>query len=89
MLRLRFQHINHRTGGAHDRSSSRPATRSEKSVRDRLGDLLIPVKLPQPVNPELLKHDEERAESAQNRVADAITTVSLEAIFQRPVTRRV
>jgi uncharacterized membrane protein len=35
--------------------------------------VLPPPKLPPPINPALVKHAEERAEDAQNRVADAIT----------------
>jgi uncharacterized membrane protein len=34
---------------------------------------IFPVRPPRPVNPALLKHAEERAENAQNRVADRIT----------------
>src|SRR4051794_26550422 len=37
---------------------------------------LIPPKLPQPINPALLEHTEERAPDAQNRIADAITRFS-------------
>ena len=33
----------------------------------------IPAKLPQPVNPALLKHAQVRARSVQNQIADAIT----------------
>ncbi len=35
---------------------------------------LLPVKLPPPVNPALMKHAEERGKSVQNRIADKITT---------------
>jgi uncharacterized membrane protein len=34
---------------------------------------VVPPKLPQPINPALVKHAEERASSIQNRIADAIT----------------
>jgi len=34
---------------------------------------VIPPKLPQPVNPALVEHAEERAADVQNRIADAIT----------------
>jgi uncharacterized membrane protein len=44
----------------------------------RLG---LPVKPPEPINPALLKHTEERAEVAQNRVADAITTFAGSMVF--------
>ena len=43
-------------------------------IRARLKRTFVPVKLPPPINPELLKHAEKRAQSAQNRVADRITT---------------
>ena len=39
----------------------------------RLRRLVVPPKLPPPVNPALMKHAEQRAQDAQNRVADAIT----------------
>src|SRR3954469_20118157 len=41
-----------------------------------LGPLLIPNKVPPPVNPALVKEAEKRAEIAQNRVADRITAFS-------------
>jgi uncharacterized membrane protein len=37
---------------------------------------ILPIKPPPPVNPALMKHAEERAEDAQNRVADRITAFS-------------
>jgi uncharacterized membrane protein len=40
----------------------------------RVGPLLVPNRLPPPTNPALLKHAEQRAEDAQNRIADHITT---------------
>jgi len=43
-------------------------------LSDRVRRLLIPKKLPPPNNPVLLKHLEERAEDAQDRVADRITS---------------
>ena len=36
----------------------------------------IPLKPPQPVNPALIKHAEERADDVQNRIADKITAFS-------------
>jgi uncharacterized membrane protein len=42
----------------------------------RLGLLLVPNRLPEPVNPALVKEAEKRAENAQNRVADRITSFS-------------
>src|SRR6476620_6857651 len=47
---------------------------SAQAQRSRLGRLIVPLKLPEPINPALLKHAEMRAQSAQNRVADRITT---------------
>jgi uncharacterized membrane protein len=43
-------------------------------IRARLKRTFVPVKLPPPINPDLLTHAEKRAQSAQNRVADRITT---------------
>src|SRR3954454_14870395 len=39
----------------------------------RLRRFVIPPKLPEPVNPALVEHARERAEDAQNRIADGIT----------------
>jgi uncharacterized membrane protein len=47
---------------------------SSRPLFHRVGPLLIPNKLPPPSHPELLRETEERAASAQNRIADAITT---------------
>ena len=47
----------------------------------RVGLLLLPNRLPQPVNPALLRHTQERAESAQNQVADRITTFAGSMLF--------
>jgi uncharacterized membrane protein len=41
--------------------------------RSRLSRLIVPVKLPEPINPALVKHAEKRAKSVQNRIADRIT----------------
>jgi uncharacterized membrane protein len=52
------------------------------TYRQRLHKVLIPgPKLPQPISPALLKRDEQRAQSAQNRVADAITAFSGSMLF--------
>ena len=54
-----------------------PSTSNQThSVRDRLRRLLIPVELPPPVSPELLEHEKQRAEDAQNKVSDRITSFS-------------
>jgi uncharacterized membrane protein len=47
----------------------------------RVGLLLLPNRLPPPVNPALLKHTQERAQSAQNQVADRITTFAGSMLF--------
>ena len=58
------------------------ARRQDHPLKGGLRWLLIPNrKLPPPVNPALLKHAEERAENAQNRVADHITTFSGSMLF--------
>ena len=44
------------------------------TLAERLRRGLLPLPAPRPLNPALLKHAEERAENAQNRVADKITT---------------
>jgi uncharacterized membrane protein len=54
-----------------DQSPAAPTPR-----RHPLGRFVIPPKLPQPVNPALLEHAEERGRDVQNRVADAITRFS-------------
>jgi uncharacterized membrane protein len=48
---------------------------------NRVGRLLVPNRLPEPVNPALLKHAEKRAESAQNQAADRITAFSGSMLF--------
>ena len=49
-------------------------TTHPRSLAARLrADGLVPGRLPDPVNPALLKHAEKRAEHAQNRIADRIT----------------
>jgi uncharacterized membrane protein len=42
---------------------------------------LVPKTLPEPINPALLKHAEQRAQSAQNEVADHITAFSGSMLF--------
>jgi uncharacterized membrane protein len=41
---------------------------------DLMTRYLVPAKLPEPVNPALVEHAEQRAADAQNRIADAITS---------------
>src|SRR5947208_2680225 len=43
---------------------------------DRLLRWFVPRPLPEPINPALLKHQEQRAQTVQNRVADRITAFS-------------
>ncbi len=58
--------------------SSHPTT----AKRHRLHGLLVPVpRLKKPISPALLKHEEERAEARQNRVADKITAFSGSMLF--------
>ena len=45
-----------------------------RPIRDRLRRSVVPVELPPPINPELLRHTEQRASEVQNRIADRITT---------------
>ena len=55
--------------------SNVPSTSNQThSLRGRLRRLVIPVELPPPVSPELLEHEKQRAEDAQNRVSDRITS---------------
>ena len=55
---------------------------SHPTRRHRLHRLLIPVPtLKEPINPALLKHERERAEAGQNRIADKITTFSGSMLF--------
>ena len=54
-----------------------PAQNGHKTRGKRLHRFLFPVpKLEPPINPALLKREEERAEAGQNRVADKITAFS-------------
>jgi uncharacterized membrane protein len=57
-------------------------THNGKTVGHRLHKFLIPVpKLKPPIDPALLKHEQERAEARQNRVADRITAFSGSMLF--------
>jgi uncharacterized membrane protein len=52
------------------------------TVRRRVHKVLVPVpKLKPPIDPALLKHEQERAEVAQNRIADRITAFSGSMLF--------
>jgi uncharacterized membrane protein len=57
-------------------------THNGKRAPRRVHKLLFPVpKLKDPIDPALLKHQEERADAAQNRVADKITAFSGSMLF--------
>ena len=57
-------------------------THNGKREPRRVHKLLFPVpKLKPPINPALLKHEEERADAAQNRIADKITAFSGSMLF--------
>jgi uncharacterized membrane protein len=59
-----------------------PAHNGQKTLGNRLRRFLRPVpKLDPPINPALLKRDQERAEAAQNRIADRITAFSGSMLF--------
>jgi uncharacterized membrane protein len=49
--------------------------------RGRLLHLLAPAPLPEPINPALVKHQEQRAKDVQNRIADKITAFSGSMMF--------
>jgi uncharacterized membrane protein len=54
----------------------------EKAHRHRIHKILFPApKLPIPIDPALLEHEKKRADAAQNRVADRITTFSGSMLF--------
>ena len=55
---------------------------SGTNARPRMYRFLVPVpKLQQPINPALLRHEEQRLENRQNRLADAITRFSGSMVF--------
>ena len=59
-----------------------PAQNGHKALGKRLRRFLFPVpKLGPPINPALLKREQERAEARQNRVADRITAFSGSMLF--------
>jgi uncharacterized membrane protein len=63
------------------RAETHPAHNGKPEPR-RLHKLLFPVpKLKEPIDPALLQHEKERADAAQNRVADKITAFSGSMLF--------
>ena len=52
------------------------STRTATPRRHRIRRFVLPIKPPAPINPALVHHAEERAQDAQNRVADKITAFS-------------
>ena len=59
-----------------------PAQNGHKMLGKRLRRFLFPVpKLEPPINPALLKREEQRAEATQNRIADRITAFSGSMLF--------
>jgi uncharacterized membrane protein len=64
-----------------DQSASGPE-HNGKTLGHRVHKFLVPVpKLEPPINPALLKREQERAEMAQNRIADRITTFAGSMLF--------
>jgi uncharacterized membrane protein len=64
-----------------DQRASDPA-HNGKTLGHRVHKFLVPVpKLEPPINPALVKREEERAEAAQNRIADRITAFSGSMLF--------
>jgi uncharacterized membrane protein len=62
--------------------ADRNGERDHHGRRGRLHKVLVPApKLKPPIDPALLKHEEERAEAAQNRIADRITAFSGSMLF--------
>ncbi len=53
-----------------------PESTERGGHHSRLVRWFVPRPLPQPLNPALLKHSEERAQSVQDRIADKITAFS-------------
>ena len=66
------------SAGPADAGQPAPAREQHRNLFSRL---TIPVKLPAPMNPALVKHAEARAESVQNRIADKITAFAGSMMF--------
>jgi uncharacterized membrane protein len=50
------------------------AANGARPLREHVRRSVVPVDLPLPINPALLRHTEKRASEVQNRIADKITT---------------
>src|SRR4051812_10467259 len=57
-------------------ASTNDTAAGPRPAAGRLRRWVLPVKLSEPVNPALVKHAEERADQAQNRISDKITAFS-------------
>src|SRR6188472_2523584 len=57
------------------RPTDRPELRftAMRKPRSKFRRVIVPAQLPQPINPALLHHAEQRAANTQNRIADTIT----------------
>jgi uncharacterized membrane protein len=56
--------------GPADAAQQAPAREPHRGALSRL---IVPITLPEPINPALVRHAEKRAMSVQNRIADRIT----------------
>jgi uncharacterized membrane protein len=66
----------------HRKSPAHHGRQNGKTPWERLQKFLMPVpKLEPPINPALLKREQERADAAQNRIADRITAFSGSMLF--------
>jgi uncharacterized membrane protein len=66
----------------HPSDSLADSVNGRPSLAHRLHRFIRPApKLPPPINPDLLKHAEERAEARQNRIADKITAFAGSMLF--------
>jgi uncharacterized membrane protein len=73
---MRTDQANHRKSPTHNRHGD------HKTPAERLRKFLQPVpKLEPPINPALLKRERQRADAAQNRIADKITAFSGSMLF--------
>lgn len=73
------------TAARHDPAMTAPTRHTHSTGHllpaGRLHRWVLPIPRPQPVNPVLLRHAEQRAEYAQNKIADAITAFAGSMLF--------